>query len=511
MCFNWYTTHEMRTFFTMRQIIIVCVLVLLLSIGGYTLYRAEHRVPTWVTETVTRGPIENIIAVSGTVAADNTADLAFPAGGIVSDIAVVEGDIVTEGQILVTLEQAELHAERNDALGALRIAEADRNELMAGPRSESRSVTDITVNIAEEDLVRTIADAERKIENARNTLYSDSLEALPTQKSTNDVPPTISGTFSCTEPGDYRLEIYHSNARSGYSYRLSGLESGTFTAYTEAPSPLGTCGLSIQFAADEVYSETEWVIAIPNTRSSAYVTNQNAYTLAQTQGIADINAATQALERVRREGVLENATPRIEEITRADAKVAQAAARLAQIDARIADRTLRAPFPGTINNIEVIKGETVTTLPVVTMVASDTFKITVRIPEIDITEVQIGQRADIAFDARSSESIPAEITFISPLATMIDGVAYFEATLAFPNPPEWLRGGMNADVDIIVDRKEDVLRIPKRFLIEENDTFSVLIPNNTETVTKPVTRGFVGNDGYVEIIGLSQGDTVIAP
>ncbi len=501
----------MRTFFSMRRVVLFCVFLCVFCAGGYALYLKQHEVPTWVTETVTRGPVEHVIAVSGTVAAENTASLAFPMGGIVSDVSVHEGDIVTEGQTLATLEQAELQAERRDAVSALRIAEADRDELIAGPRTEARDVTHITTEIAEDALARTITDAERKIENARRTLYSDALEALPTEKNTQRTPPTVSGTYVCAEGGTYTLHLYPSSARSGYSYRLSGIESGTFTAYTGSPASLGTCGLSLQFAEDEVYGQSEWVISIPNTRSATYVTNLNAYTLAQTQGISDISAATHAAEAARQEGVLDNATPRAEEITRADAKVAQAAARLAQIDARIADRTLRAPFAGVINNIEAIKGETVTTLPIITVVASSTFEITVRVPEIDITKVRLGQDAHVIFDAQTNETVPATIAFISPLATMIDGVAYFEATLTFSNPPEWLRGGMNADVDIIVDRKEDVLRLPKRFVAYDNDIAHVLIPTSNTTTPKTISVGFVGNDGYVEIIGLSEGDTIVAP
>ena len=189
----------------------------------------------------------------------------------------------------------------------------------------------------------------------------------------------------------------------------------------------------------------------------------------------------------------------------------QATARLDRIHARIADRTLRAPFPGIISSIETLRGESVTTLPVVTLVANNAFNITVRIPEIDITRVQVGQEAHAIFDARPEETIPATVTFIAPIATMIDGVAYFEAVLTFPYNPPWLRGGLNADVDIITETRDKVLRMPKRFLTRTDDTYTVLIPQGVSTTVHTVGVGFSGNDGYVEITGLNEGDTIVAP
>lgn len=501
----------MRSFFTLHRTIIILGALIVVAAGSYWLYAERTKAPTWVTDTVSRGTVENIIGVSGVVAAENTAHLAFPISGIIADIYVSEGDSVNEGDVLATLEQASLAAEREDALGALRIAEADRDELVTGPRSEARDVTAYAVTIAQDALDRTIREESAKVENARRTLLSDDLEALPENKDSGDVPPTISGTYTCTTEGTYTLTVFRSSAKSGYAYRLSGLESGTYTAYTESPAPLGTCGLMIQFDADELYAPQDWTITIPNTRSSSYASNYNAYILAEEQQKNAIDAQQQALEKARRDAILENAAPRTEEITRAEARITQAAARLKEIEARIAERTLRAPFTGTVNNIEAIAGENVGTTPVITIVASNKFELTVRIPEIDITKVAIEQEAQVIFDARTSETVPARITFISPLATIIDGVAYFEAILHFDTPPPWLRGGLNADVNIIIDRKENVLRIPKRFLITEGDTAAVLIPSDTTAMRTPVEIRFTGNNGFVEISGLNEGDTIIAP
>lgn len=501
----------MRTFFTKTRVIVLFLLLVTVVVTLYLIQKEGSRTPSWITDAVTRGEVSQIVSVSGVVKAENAASLAFPASGIVTDIFVKEGDAVTTGQVLAALEQSALRAEQQDALGALRIAEANRSELIAGPRGEARNLTDINVAIARENLERIKREEAERVGGAYRTLLSSDLEALPVANDNDNTPPTVSGTFTCNTEGAYTLSIYRSRSPSGFSYRLTGLETGTYVAYTESPAPLGGCGLRIQFDSQTAYSEKDWRIEVPNSRGPRFAANISAYTLARQQERNAVEAAEQALEKALHEQTLSNATPRDEELARANAIVLQAEARLAQVNARIMDRTLRAPFPGTISKVDMVRGETVGAAPVMTMVADDNFKLIVRVPEIDITKLAVGLRAEIVFDARQNETIHGTITFIAPLAIIIDGVAYFEATILFDESPAWLRGGLNADVDIIVDRKTDTLRIPRRYLIERDGAWSVLIPQGTKATNTPVEVGFVGNDGFVEITGLSEGDTVIAP
>jgi HlyD family secretion protein len=484
----------------------------ILLIGGIFGIREVTReeVPEWITGTVTKGVVQEVVSVSGTITAKSESDLSFPTNGIVREILVKEGDFVTKGQILATLEQSELLADRQDAYAALRIAQADTSELITGPRDEERDVTTAAVAIAKEDLERTKTEEARKVENAYRTLLSEDLEALPLNRNTTATPPTISGTYTC-EAGTYTLEMFRSGAQSGFSYRLDGIDKGTYPAYIETPAPFGTCGLSIQFGAGTSYGNVTWEITIPNTRGDSYTTNLNTYTLALQQEQNAVAAAEQAYIKATREQTLENAQPRDEALTRAHAMIAQAEARLAAIDARISNRTLTAPFDGIISDIPVTVGE-ISTDNVMTIVASNVFVLKVRVPEIDITKIKVNQPAITRFDARPEETVGATVGYVSEAATEIDGVAYFEAELTFENPPEWFRSGLNADVNIIVDERTDVLRVPKRFLVSNGDTHHLLYPNDTTTRTQPVEVLFTGNDGYIAITGdVREGDTIIAP
>lgn len=488
------------------------VVAVVLIAGSLFVIKKSNEVPTYITATVETGSVRELISVSGVLKAESEATLAFPVSGSVSSILVTEGDSVTKDQVLATLEQAELRAERETAYGDLLIAEANRTEAESGPRFEARTVTAAAVAIAKSELERTIAEEARKVQNAYRTLLSSDLEAVPIDPETNDIPPTVTGTYTCDREGTYTFTLFRSGTRSGYSYRLSGLESGTYTAYTDAASPFGTCGLSLQFAAAELYGADTWKIEIPNPKGATYVTNLNAYELAKKQEANAVAAARENYAKATAEGLLTNAAPRTEERSRLDAAVIQASARLTAVDARIEDRTLRAPFDGVVTAIEMTEGE-LAPADALTIVADARYELTVRIPEIDITHINLGQKAEIVFDARPDETITANVDFISKTATEIDGVAYFEAKIHFNEPPSWFRSGLNADVNVVVDERENTAKLPKRFVTTATDgSQSVLVPvNERETRSVPVTITFTGNDGFVALEGISAGTTVVAP
>ncbi len=489
-----------------------------LSIGSFAVlfvallvYRSITATPTWTTTTVNRGTVSEIVGVSGFVEAEAVAELSFPSAGIVTDVFVKTGDTVTAGQLLATLGSQKLIAERAALVASLAEATASRSELQAGPTAEERAVTSATVASAEQALAETKETEARKVANALAALLSNDLTAISTNSSEDAPAPTISGSYTCELEGTYTISVYASGGSSGFSYSYRGLESGIASASTNQPEPLGACGLTIQFAEDESYTNSEWTITVPNVQSPTYITYKNAYELAVRQAEQNIAAAENALAIANNEATAINAAPRVESLIRANAAVSSAQARIAAIDAQIADASIAAPFAGTITDVNIVSGETANLTPVMTMIGDTTYTLTARIPEIDITKMLPDQRANVRFDANVNETYTGVVTFVSPLPTTIDGVAYFEAKIKLDTVPTWIRAGLNADVDITITAKEDVLRIPERYIVRNGDTAQVLRPDGKSTVPQPVTINYTGNDGYVAISGLNEGDVIVAP
>ncbi len=73
---------------------------------------------------VTKGPIGNNVTAEGTVAAAQTADLSFGGAGTVTAVNVKAGDTVTAGQVLATIDSAQLASAVSAAQASLATAQA---------------------------------------------------------------------------------------------------------------------------------------------------------------------------------------------------------------------------------------------------------------------------------------------------------------------------------------------------------------------------------------------------
>lgn len=462
------------------------------------------------TGTVERGTVTQAVSVSGFIEADNTVELSFPAAGRISEVYVKEGDVVSAGTLLATIGQERLAAERSAALANVRKAEANQEELVNGQTTEERAVTETTVAKARAAWEQTTATELQKVQNALIALRSNGLAAYAADTQERATPPTISGAYICDTEGEYQIEVYRSGAVSGYSARLTGLETGTIPVTFDQPAPFGSCGLEIQFVSSELYANSEWLIPIPNTRSATYLTYRNAYDLATQQAEQNIQAAKQALDLAEDSATEETAAPRVEALLASNATVRAAQAELNRIDAQLADQSITAPFAGIVTEVDKLKGEIATTEPMITLLAEDAFTLIARIPEIDITKVSIGQTVTAIFDAKSDEPQQGTITFINPIATEIDGVAYFETKISLNEKPDWIRAGLNADIDVEIEQRSDVLVLPRRFVERTPEGNFVTLLENETLRRIPVETGLIGTNGLVEIIDLASGTVVVA-
>lgn len=93
--------------------------------------------------------------------------------------------------------------------------------------------------------------------------------------------------------------------------------------------------------------------------------------------------------------------------------------------------------------------------------------IDVKVEEMDRGRIKAGSDVRVRVDAVPELTIAATLTQISPLAELsLEGAVSrsFRAYAALPNPDPRLRPGMNAGMDIVIDRIPDAINIPAKAL-----------------------------------------------
>jgi len=110
----------------------------------------------------------------------------------------------------------------------------------------------------------------------------------------------------------------------------------------------------------------------------------------------------------------------------AQASLKEAESTLDEAIERLEEATMVAPFAGIIISVDAEEGDEVDSKQVIIeMVDPEKFEVEVLVGEMDISGVQVGTQAIIQVDAFSGISLPAEVTYISPTATIQQGVVNY--------------------------------------------------------------------------------------
>ena len=219
---------------------------------------------------------------------------------------------------------------------------------------------------------------------------------------------------------------------------------------------------------------------------------------------ADYEIAVEKLDDARREWERLKNGPDANDIEAAEARVAAA-------EAVVSLSWLEAPFAGTVTQSNLKVGDLVVS-------GSKGFRIDdlselfvkVDISEVDINRIDVGQRADLTFDAVSGKTYQGEVTAVSSVGIDTGSGVDFEVTIRIFDVDERVRPGMTAAVNIIVNEINDVLTVPNRAIRLMEGQRIVYLLENGELREVEIEIG-ASSDVSSEVISgkLKEGDMVV--
>ena len=149
----------------------------------------------------------------------------------------------------------------------------------------------------------------------------------------------------------------------------------------------------------------------------------------------------------------------------AQAAVAQSSAALKQSDVDLRHTVIEAPIDGVVIARNVDVGQTVAAslqAPTLFVIANDLTQMQVNasIDEADVGRVKAGQEATFRVDAHPERTFRGQVAQVRLQPTSNQNVVTYSTIVNVPNPEQLLMPGMTASVSIIVERREDVVRVP---------------------------------------------------
>lgn len=183
--------------------------------------------------------------------------------------------------------------------------------------------------------------------------------------------------------------------------------------------------------------------------------------------------------------------------------------------------TITAPISGTVVTKNFKQGDKLDTSnmssPLAVIYDLSSLKFEMNVDELDIHRISKGQEVSITADALDGKAYTGYITNVSINGTSSGGVTTYPVTVEITEFDEDLLPGMNVDVEIVVEKVEQVLAVPVGAVVrgnmvyvkgektEENDS----APEGFKSVQ--VTTGAYNSDLIEITSGLSEGDVVYSP
>lgn len=269
---------------------------------------------------------------------------------------------------------------------------------------------------------------------------------------------------------------------------------------------------NIDLAAQKELSKQQFVTAVSQQREACILAENAKRESIRTQQLV----ARGFVSSQRADDADAAAQARQAACAAAAAEVERARAQIAVIQASLERTVLIAPFAGIIAQVTGELGEYVTpspqgipTPPAVDLIDDSCLYVSAPMDEVDAPKIRVGQVARILIDALPGQTFEGHVRRIAPFVTEIEKQARTVDVEAefINNYTDTLLVGYSADVEVIVDQRENVLRVPTQVIRQHNKVL-VLGPDDKLEERTLVTG--LGNWVFTEVLeGLNEGEQVL--
>ena len=499
-----------------RIVIILAVVTLLLVYAVNTLQKRVRETVAAQTDAIKStvaviGTVSTTVSGSGTIRDEDTEEISVPAGVKITEVLVESGDKVLSGDVLATVENA-------DVLNAL----ADVQKQIDAKDAEMENAASEAVD----EILRA------KVSGRIKKIYAQPGDGVAACMVRNGALAVIS------RDGYMALEIENSSLKTGDTVSLlradgssltgevDRIYSGKAVILTDDRLPEVEEELTVKNSAGEILGHAAVYIHSP-VRVTGYTGTVDYLSVKENDNVWE----GASIFRLR-----DTKTPaRYDSIVKEREELEKTLLALLTI---YRDGALCAPFDGTVLTVEYDEdnnmaaaaksvssqsaaypaqsGNSVSAVSkeetkVLTLSRDKKMSVAIPVDETDILALQPGQEAVLTVEAIGRDSYHGFITELDRSADSSGGVTSYTATVTF-DKAEHMLAGMTADVIINISGRENVLILPAEAVNRTSASAYVFTGYVAETgmLTDPktVTVG-VSNEEYTEIrSGLSEGETV---
>jgi len=452
--------------------------------------------------TVATGTVISTVSGSGQVSPSDQVTINPKASGSITRVLVKNGQKVAAGQALAYIDSS-------DEYNAVRAAQADLKSAQLSLEKLQEPPTGLSLIQSQNALAKAQEDAQTAVSNLAKS-YSDGYN--DTVSTYVDMPEIMTGlkdidigteasrgtqwnvdyysntvlTWDSQAP-TFRDNAYqtYQTALSSYNkalrdYQAMSASSGTSTIAAaiaetahmtqDVQTALNASDALIQLYEGQVKDHNQVPSSFADTsltNLSNYLAKMNSHVstlLADTDTITSgqiaIAAANRAIAEDQQSLAQLQAGADALDLQSAQLSVQQKETALAQAQQNLDDYTVRSPIGGTLANLELNVGDTVSSGTAAAVVITQQQIAELSLNEIDAAKVSAGEKATLTFDAIPDLTLTGTVANVSALGAVTQGVVSYTVQIAFDTQDTRIKAGMTVNADIQSAVHQNVLLVP---------------------------------------------------
>lgn len=481
---HWFKRHKKLTIFL---VIVLLIIAFVVNFLGRTAAASAALTYQYVrTTTLQKTSLTDSVSVNGTVASGSTASVTASDSVKtykVTSVNVAVGDTVKKGDVIATLDTTDVEKQIENA------QESYSDSVEEAQTNYNNSVADQATNLAQ------LQDDLNKAQEDYDTLglerYSSMQDSSMADKTNREIVEYYYGLYTekiaQLENTVANLQIQLTNAqRDGNADQQQSIQGQLEDYQSQLSVAKGQCN-------------------IPELNLHGFDAISQCYN--------QIEQYREALEKAQQ--TYDNAvTTNARSVDSAETKLEQASRTsdtLTDLQTTLENCTLTATMDGTITELNATVGS-VCNGTVATIQDISDLTVEVTIPASSVGKLSTGMQCNITSDATGDTVVTGTLTRIDPVA---NSEGTFGATVTVNGADSGLLIGISAQVEIVVNQKENVFTVPRDAVgTHEDGSTYVLRKTGGEGVDMTfeevtVTTGD-SNDYYIEISGddLNEGDVI---
>ena len=150
-------------------------------------------------------------------------------------------------------------------------------------------------------------------------------------------------------------------------------------------------------------------------------------------------------------------------------------------------------------------------MPIMQVVDPAAMLVRVKVNQADVHILQVGQPARISLDAYPELQFQGRVEQVAPVGTtsmLTTRVRNFAAIVSIQGSHPKLMPDLSAAVDVELERKENVIVVPRDAIVRENDAFTVQVLDGDRARPRTVTLGPMNDYEAIVASGLEPGMVV---